>query len=112
MPQGDITLLGGGAPTQIAPTGRPGTTVWTAVSGTLQMDLVHLVLGNIDTGATLDVVIEVAGVTSAHRIPVQVRFGNFVDMPIIRVNNGALIKVYASITNKLNVYVDVDRYTL
>lgn len=112
MPQGDLALVVGGAPVQVAATSSPGTTIYTAIAGTTQADDIKIVASNIDTTTTVDVTFEVAGTSSNNQIMVQIRPKSFVELPILRLNNGAVIKAFASAANKINCYSDANRWTL
>lgn len=112
MPQGDLTLVVGGAPVQVAATASPGTTIYTAVSGTAQADDIKILASNIDPTTTVDLTFEVAGTSSNNQIWYQLRPKSTVEISILRLNNGAVIKAFASAANKINCYSDANRWTL
>jgi hypothetical protein len=112
MPQGDVTFVGGNAPVQVAATASPGTTIFTAVSGTAQVDAVRIVASNIDPTTTIDLTIEWCGTAGLNQLVFSLGPKSMTELPVMRANNGAVVKAFASVASKINCYVDANRYTL
>src|SRR5690242_9788819 len=112
MPQGDITFIAGNAPIAVAATSSPGTTIYTAVSGSAQIDAVHIVASNIDASSTIDLTLEIGGTVTSSQLWFQLRPKSTIEIPILKLNGGAVVKTFAGSANKINCIVDSNRYTL
>lgn len=111
MPQGNLTFVGGGAPIAVAATATPGTLLWTCVSGTTQIEAVRLVVSNID-GATVTLTLEVGGTATANQLVYDIPAKTILELPVLKGNNGMVIRGFASSANKINAVPDAVRYTL
>ncbi len=92
-----------GRPKKIAATASPGDTVHTAVSGTTSFDEVYLWLTNTHA-SPVDVTVEFGGTTSPddHVVKALQLPAKSPAIPILTgqvLNNGLVVKVFASVTN-------------
>lgn len=101
-----------GDPIKVAATGTPGTTIHTAVSGTTSWDEVYLWVTNTDSSART-LTIEWGGTTDPdHLIMKAVSIpanAHFQIVGGIRLNNGGVIKAFASSANVLLITGNVNR---
>lgn len=90
-------------------------TLHTSVTGTADIDVVTVEAVN-TSGSDVDLTVLWGGTTSpddeiTKTIPAG-KVGPIVVVDRRRINNGLAIKVYASSANVVNVYADVDTYTI
>lgn len=102
-----------GDPIKVAATGTPGTTVHTAVSGSVSWDEVYLWVNNTDSAA-VTLTIEWGGTTDPDHLILDAVSIPAATPPInivsgLRLNNGGVIKAFASSANKLLITGNVNR---
>jgi hypothetical protein len=109
-------LLGGstdGDPIKVAATATPGTTIHTAVAGSSAWDEVYLWVTNTD-GSARTLTIEWGGTTDPDHLIVKALSipANSPPIPVVTgqsINNGGLIKAFASSANVLLITGHVNR---
>lgn len=102
-----------GDPIKVAATGTPGTLIHTAVSGSAAWDEVYLDVANTDTSA-VDLTIEWGGVTDPDHlilkaVSIPAKSGLITIVAGRRLNNGGVIRAFASSANKLLIVGNVNR---
>lgn len=90
---------------KVVATSSPGTTIHTAVSGTINWDEVYLFATNTDTVART-LTIEWGGTTSPDdliKIDLEPLKGEYVIIPGLVLQNSLVVKAFASAANVINI---------
>lgn len=90
---------------EIAATGTPGTLLHTAVSGTSSLDEIYIFAVNTDS-STRTLTIEFGGTTSSDdliEIDLESNKGAYLVIPGWLLNNGLVVRGFASAANVVNV---------
>lgn len=98
---------------KVAATATPGTTIHTAVSGTTSLDEVFIYAVNMHTAA-VTLTIEFGGTTSTDDlvdISLEVDKGAYLVIPGWLLQNGLLVRAFASVANVVNINGYVHRIT-
>lgn len=111
-----VVLLSGstdGDPIKVAATATAGTTIHTAVSGTTSWDEVWLWVTNTDSAART-LTVEWGGTTDPDHlilkaVSIPANSGPILIVPGIRLNNGGVIRAFASAANVLLISGNVNR---
>lgn len=111
-----VVLLSGstdGDPIKVAATATAGTTIHTAVSGTTSWDEVWLWVTNTDSAART-LTVEWGGTTDPDHlilkaVSIPANSGPILIVPGIRLNNGGVIRAFASSANVLLISGNVNR---
>lgn len=116
MPNYSRVLLSGstdGKPIKVAATSTPGTTVHTAISGSVGFDELYLWVNNVDS-SPVNLTLEWGGTTDPDHlicktVPIPANCGPIPVATGFVLNNAAVVKAFASVANKLLMVGYVNR---
>ena len=113
-----IPITPGGSPGNgrgilIAATATAGTVIHTAIAGTTNFDEIWAWAQNNHTAA-VDLTIEWGGVTSPNdliKMSIPSKSGLYLIAPGLRLNNGLIARAFASVTNVITIFSNVNRWS-